>query len=592
MVANNPINPRNTCFAQCLDPAGNFWLGTAGGLNCFNPRTGHFTLYPAPDPAHPAVFAVAADKAGRAWAGCAKGLFYFNSRTESYVRVAPSLPADSMTVVFAICPGRDGELWVAAKQGLYRVSPGGVTKLFRPPQAFALEERVLSKPLWQDASGTIWAALSDQAGLQRFDPATRQWTVYQARPASPGALSSNQIFALYRDRSGILWVGGDNGLDALMPQSQVFRTVQFQADAYATRLPQNNIRALCQDRAGTVWVSNGIGQLARCEPGGGPLVLYASPRNTLTKERINAILEDQAGQLWLGSDQALLRLNRHTQQLTRYPCTTGVRTIRQAPDGTLWLGGARGVAAFAPATARFRYYPADPQAPNGLRSAGIVAVLPTRAGMWIATNDVGLVRLDPVTGRFTYCSPASAPVAQGPNDKDIRALFEDGAGILWVGTNQGGLNWRNPQTDGFGAFTTRDGLPSNHIAGILADAVGNLWLATNQGLCRFTPRAKMCRTYDQRDGLQDNVFSEACAQGPTGELLFGGPNGFNLFSPGKIRDNQQVPPVYITGLQVLNKPWLEVPRRLSLPHQENLLSFSFLALNFIRPEKISTPTSW
>ncbi len=69
--------------------------------------------------------------------------------------------------------------------------------------------------------------------------------------------------------------------------------------------------------------------------------------------------------------------------------------------------------------------------------------------------------------------------------------------------------------------------------GILEDDHGNLWMSTNNGISKFDPRRESFRNYDESDGLQGNEFNQgAYARDPrTGEMYFGGGNGFNLFHP-------------------------------------------------------------
>ena len=99
-----------------------------------------------------------------------------------------------------------------------------------------------------------------------------------------------------------------------------------------------------------------------------------------------------------------------------------------------------------------------------------------------------------------------------------------------------------------------DGLASNEILGILEDRSANLWLMTNEGLSRFSPQTGQFRNYDVSDGLQGREFQGgACYQNQSGEMFFGGTNGFNAFYPQDIFDNLYTPPVRITSFKVLNQ---------------------------------------
>ena len=81
----------------------------------------------------------------------------------------------------------------------------------------------------------------------------------------------------------------------------------------------------------------------------------------------------------------------------------------------------------------------------------------------------------------------------------------------------------------------------------------------------------------------------------TDELYFGGKNGFNEFNPGKIIDNQNIPPIVITDLQIFNKSikpgtvdsplerQMSQTRELRLSYKQTVFSFTFTALNYVSP---------
>jgi signal transduction histidine kinase/DNA-binding response OmpR family regulator len=95
----------------------------------------------------------------------------------------------------------------------------------------------------------------------------------------------------------------------------------------------------------------------------------------------------------------------------------------------------------------------------------------------------------------------------------------------------------------------------------------------------------MFRNFDIADGLPTNEFRPGSVYRRNGRLLFGSVNGFVAFHPDSIRDNASVPPVYITGFKVMEKQRNVPATRVELRYNENFLSFDFVALNYILPEK-------
>jgi signal transduction histidine kinase/CheY-like chemotaxis protein len=161
-----------------------------------------------------------------------------------------------------------------------------------------------------------------------------------------------------------------------------------------------------------------------------------------------------------------------------------------------------------------------------------------------------------------------------------------------------GIDKFDRQNDLFTHYTTKNGLPSDSIWGILEDEQGRLWLSTANGLSRFDPRTESFRNYTVNDGLQSNTFHyySAYSKSRSGEMFFGGPNGFSAFYPDQIVDNPYPPPVLITDFQLANKPVpigadsilqksiLETDK-LVLSYRDRVFSFEFAALNYRAPEK-------
>jgi serine phosphatase RsbU (regulator of sigma subunit) len=136
---------------------------------------------------------------------------------------------------------------------------------------------------------------------------------------------------------------------------------------------------------------------------------------------------------------------------------------------------------------------------------------------------------------------------------------------------------------------------------MLEDDQGRLWISSTKGLSRFDPSSRTFRNYDVRDGLQSNEFNGGAAfRCASGEMLFGGIRGFNLFFPGEIGFNAVPPTVVVTGLRLYNRPVtagevvdgrvvleraMAFTRALELSHRDAVFSFELAALHYSAPEK-------
>jgi hypothetical protein len=179
----------------------------------------------------------------------------------------------------------------------------------------------------------------------------------------------------------------------------------------------------------------------------------------------------------------------------------------------------------------------------------------------------------------------------------VYEIFQDQKGNLWIGTELG-LNLFQPLTGSFIHYTESDGLLGSAVLSILEDKNQNLWISTNKGLNKFNPQSKLFRNYDISDGLQGNEFNYTSSLlTHNGYMYFGGKNGFNMFFPDSISDNQFIPPVYFTDIKVLNQSLsarhdnkilskhINFEKCIILAYNQNLLTIEFTALNYTNPQK-------
>jgi signal transduction histidine kinase/DNA-binding NarL/FixJ family response regulator len=161
------------------------------------------------------------------------------------------------------------------------------------------------------------------------------------------------------------------------------------------------------------------------------------------------------------------------------------------------------------------------------------------------------------------------------------------------------LNKFDREHETFTHYGKQDSLLDEVIYGILEDPYGNLWLSTNKnGISKFDPRTTTCESFDASDGLQGNVFTVGAYHKShlSGEMFFGGINGFNAFYPESIRVNPYIPPIVITDFQLFNKS-VEVQddsplqkaiteaEEIMLSYKDNMISFEFAALDYTLSEK-------
>jgi signal transduction histidine kinase/ligand-binding sensor domain-containing protein len=614
---HNPDDPHSLSddrvYAIYEDSDGALWVGTKGGLNRFDRDTGRFTHYrhDAEDPqslGSDIVQLIHEDRAGRFWVTTyGIGLEQIDRQTGGVIARYQHDPGDPRSIdetnaIQEIYEDRLGFLWLIHFDGrLDKFDPEtGTFVRYRhdPDDPYSLSDNKVSF-VAEDREGHLW--IGTTGGLDRYDREAERLVRYHHDRSNPQSLSNNWVSVFYEDQAGVLWFGTvGNGLSLYDPRSARFPHYRIEV---ADAVPESNniVDSIFEDRAGILWVGTDAG-LNRFDRETGQITHYRhDPQDpdSLSPGWVLAIHEDGDGQLWLGTRSGLDKLDRSTGRFTHYlPAAPddydlavgAVYSVVQDRSGELWLGRHRyGLCRFDPGTGectRYAYNTEDSLNPEDM----VRQVYEDRDGvLWVGTQG-GLLKFDPQMKTFVlYAHDPSNPRSLSHNE--VRSVYRDRSGRLWVATDGGGLNRFEGSTGTFARYTDKDGLPSNRILGILEDAQGNLWLSTGNGLSRFNPDDESFRNYDTGDGLQDAEFMlGAYYQNASGEMFFGGVNGFNAFHPKEIQESPHLPPIVLTsltqgGVGVEPGRAIENLEGATFRWPNNFFEFEFAALSYSQPEK-------
>jgi diguanylate cyclase (GGDEF)-like protein len=554
------------------------------------------------------VYALHVDGAGRLWVGTEGGLDLLRADGKGFAHYVPSA-SDPFSLsdakVRALAADGAGALWVGTSAGgLNRLDvSSGRFEHFRHdaavPTSLAHDQ---VRAILKDADGRLWVGTS--GGLDLLDAARRTFAHYGQNAGDPTSLGDDHILALLQDRGGVIWVGTRmGGVHKWNPLSWQFGHVAPDP-ANPKGLGSGRVTSFSEDRAGRLWVGtygSGVYEMNRLS---GEMTAHrndAKDKRSLASDQVMALLHDHRGDLWIGTlDAGLVRMSsasgafkvyrndpRNPQSLS----ANGVTTIFEDRDGRLWLGTyGGGLDRFDPETERFAHFRYDAKHASSLSGDRIAAIAEAVDGrLWVATMEKGLNLLDPQTGRFERFEHRAGDPRSLPTDA-VHALYIDAAGSLWVGTH-GGLSHLHPDGKSFETFTTRNGLASDVVYGIRNDRQGRLWLSTNNGLSRFDPRTGQFANYGVSDGLQSGEFNYgAWFQSTSGELFFGGINGFNAFMPDRLRQVTQAPPVVLTAVSLGHRPLrgpADQTERIRLGFRDKVLGLEFAALDYTAPERNS-----
>jgi signal transduction histidine kinase/ligand-binding sensor domain-containing protein len=392
---------------------------------------------------------------------CQKGVFSEVKLPQLQRKVTGEFP------VMAMAEDANQRLIVLTPVGLLRISDGKVSAPIALPKPLLESEEIKMRSLLVDREGNLWLGTLG-AGLVRFRPAPL--TAY----GQPEGLSDSSFSAVFQDREGRIWLGGD-------------ALYQFDGERFRSIPKVRNTRAIAQTRDGDLWFG-GYGGVHRWRAG---VLTHFDVR----APAVRSIYQDRQGTLWIGAltendPGGLYRFREGTLEQV-FPDITDVRDIHEDGSGSLWVGGLQGL-----------WHIRDGKTvlynrKQGMSQEDVADIYEDSAGtLWIATYGGGLHRFR--EGKFRPITTKDGL----PNNMIVH-IEPDGKGNLWLSSNQDifrlSLKELNDYADGRIAsilpvsYGIAEGMRSSECNGGSPagwrTADGRLWFPTLRGVVAIDPAA-------------------------------------------------------------------------------------------------------
>ncbi|WP_207423435.1 hybrid sensor histidine kinase/response regulator [Desertivirga brevis] len=549
--------------ALAEDKEGNLWVGTEHGLTIVDQQRRNFTTYThsanSSSLSVDAIRTIFVDREGEVWVGTAfGGLNHFLKRTntfEHYKHQETNTNSILGDYVPKICQPKDGKLWIATNMGVSVFDKSNNTFANYTNDPFD-ENSLLDNGLntiYVDRSDNIW--VGSIAGLSIKEAGQSKFPRYSYNPGKPEGLGGREVFSVTQSKQGEIFLGLREGFDVFNPSQKSFR--HFLNDKTGRTL--GTVTSMLFDRNNELWLG------------------------TFEQGPIKVDIEKNLFNIYKGIDD----------QTKKTYSIRDVWFIREDSEGDLYIGSfSSGVMKLDNRDNLFhRIYWKGKNIPY----LGITCFyIDRKDNIWLGSSLHGLVKINIKKGTYReYRHDSKNP--KSISDNFISNILEDSRGNFWVGT-QAGLNLLHDNNT-FTRFSEKDGLANHFINGILEDRKGFLWLSTNKGLSQFDLKNRRFRNYNLNNGFDDNeLLSRAYYKLKSGEFVFAGLNGFNIFHPEKLKINQKLPTVFITDFKTGNKsvipgersPLKEVineAREIRLNYDQTEFSFDFVALNFSRTKE-------
>lgn len=614
---HNPANTRtisnNIITSLYEDATGRLWIATAeGGLNLFTPANNsfeHFRHQAGNDKSlsHDNIQCMLEDSHGRFWIGTANGLNLFDRNRKQvlqYYNIGSTGKTVENKIIRVLQEDKNGNIWIGTEDdGIFVLNPTQQTIVqyqHREKDVSSLGSNQV-RSIITDRKGNTWVGTVN-GGLELFDASRGTFFHYKKEADDPSSLSQRTVSALLEDKQGNLWIGTHRGgINLYTPGTGKFAL--YRQEAATGSLSYNDVRSFCEDSKGNIWIGTDGGGLNCFNRQTNSFTHYTyNPYNPsgISSNEVLHVSEDSDGNVWIATwGGGLNLLNRKTGRFIRFVhnpadphsiSSNYVQKVYEDKQHNLWVATYYGgLNRFDRTTRQFTRLTGDPQQQTALYGNNIISLAEDATGnLWIGTDDGGLNCYDPATQRITHYFHTDDKMP------DLRVLFCDSKGRLWVG--QAGLYLFDPQQKKFARYTSAAGFESEFIKGITEDEKGNFWVATSNGLTCFNPETQYFKKFNTADGLQGLEFeANAYLKTRSGEMFFGGINGFNSFFPGNIVTNNFIPPVYLTDFQLFNQkviPGKDAPlqqdistaQTITLSHAQSSFSLGFAALNYTAAE--------
>ena len=320
-------------------------------------------------------------------------------------------------------------------------------------------ERLAGLQIWLCCAWLLLELACSAATAESGNGVTRSYTL-RAWTAADG-LPLGTIQALTQSSDRYLWIGTDGGL------------VRFDGSTFQSvhALPQKSIFALLTTRDGSLWIgTEGAGAYRMLH---GNVESYGAAQG-LTNAFIRSIVQDEAGAVWIGTDDGLFRAAgsrfERMDNTAAFPAMT-VHSILAARDGSLWIGGSRLV--------RWNHGVAEEWPWSGNTAQIAIKSMLERSDGGLELGCVnGLYRIT-AAGRAAH----RAAVKVAGVDDTVRALHQTANGVLWIATLRHGV--LVAEHGALAPLPVGKSAVGKTALSICEDSDSNLWIGSQAGLTRL-----------------------------------------------------------------------------------------------------------
>lgn len=491
-------------------------------------------------------------------------------------------------LVHTIFPDSSGNLWFGTYAGTLRYNIAAKSFIafrFQDDDPQSLSNDIVRSICQLD--GKLYFA-TEGGGLSVLDTTTWRFTNYKNNPQNPNSLSDDFVRYLYKDKSNRIWIGTiGGGINIIDPQKQDFIVYpySFLKIRPNARVEDVTIHALCAAGEGKVLLggSDGLTVLDTRTNKVKFLQKFRMYNGQKEASKVQAIYPSVLGHYWVAYINDLWRYYPSTEELKEYKYH---KYVSRLPLNIQSLTERNDTSLVANLFGNFNYVLYINKLKTDTIMNGIERpIVKDRNGdLWAALSlkpgDV-VMKIDR-DNKVTKLDWRNA--GKQYQEEIIEAMYIDSKNKLWVASNK---RLDVYDIDNKKSFSYKDisHLPDSNIHGMTEDGDGNMWFITNDALIKMTPDKDVTVYEPYKDMPVHKPEYRMLYDSYDDAIYFTANEGLVKFYPKKLIDKNTVPPIYVTGFKVFNKPAITdsssfVKRFYHFAHNQNFITINYNVLNY------------
>lgn len=470
----------------------------------------------------------------------------------------------SQSVVNCVMQDAQGFMWFGTQEGLNRYDGYNFKVYKRDPQDSNSLGNNFIYTIFQSKDGMIWIGMNG-SGLDMLNPVTDQFTHYSYDENDAASISSNSVRVIHEDAKGNLWVGTDDGLNLFDRKTKKFtRFLNNPNDPFS--IPGNRVFDIEEDASGNLWIGTFGKGVAMLNPISRNFSAFTLPDPEIERLYPEVVSNDarrraqcnlarslhfiDGTHLWIGTDGGGVQVFNTAAlsfESVMYPdgspdnpAEARIFSMCDDGNGSLWLAVYdASLDIMNIATREMQRYIPNDRDPYAFTSDQPKCIYRDRAGnMWCGTNGKGVQVYFRSTSTITHIRRSERP-GVGNNtlmSSAILSVMEDSKGLLWIGTDGGGLTTFDPKT---GLYTQHPELSTalnNAVLCLLESKDGSIWVGTyGEGLNRQDASGKIT-LYSPEDRLENGTIL-CLAEDPKDGAIWFGTFGAGLYRLDPVTDS-------------------------------------------------------